>query len=405
MATEKFQQLISQVIAGCAGAYNMSDDIIVVGESQSEHNQRLAAVIQRLSEHGLTLNGKKCLIGQASVEYMGHLLTDDGLKVTQKKVEAIRSAPAPTKPSEVWSFLGLAQFSAKFMPGFATTSSPLWELTKQDTEWKWTQKEQKAFDQVKAALSKEPVMAYFTQGLPIRITTDASPFGLGAILEQEHGGEYRPVYYASRKVTPTESRYSQFEREGLAVFWACKKFYLYLIGNEFEIRTDNKALVSALCPESKPSSARIERWILYLQQFKYCMTHTPGESNPADALSRLPIPSSPTPSNHVSTESFVYSVVKDAVPVAIDPRHIESESEKDEMLQEVRNAIAYSDWRKLKGTLYKALREELWTAGKLVMRGSRIVMPASLWEHTLNLAHEGHQGAVRTKSRLREKVW
>ena len=138
-------------------------------------------------------------------------------------MKAIVNAPPPKDRSEVRSFLGLAQFCAKFIPNFAAITSPLWDLTG-DVEWKWTESEKNAFREVKSCLTRAPVMAYFTPGLPTRIVTDASPVGLSAILEQKQSdGEYRPVYYASRKLTDTKSRYSQFEREALRVYWACKR--------------------------------------------------------------------------------------------------------------------------------------------------------------------------------------
>jgi hypothetical protein len=103
-------------------------------------------------------------------------------------------------------------------------------------------------------------MAYYNQHAETRVTTDASPVGLGAILEQvQPDGQFRPVYYASRKLSKTEQRYSQFEREALAIKWACEKFFLFLYGTEFEIRTDHKPLITVLGPNSKPPSARIER--------------------------------------------------------------------------------------------------------------------------------------------------
>ena len=121
-------------------------------------------------------------------------------------------------------------------------------------------------------------MAFFKQGAETRITTDSSPVGIGAVLEQkQEDGQYRHVHYASRKLTSPESRYSQFEKEALAVKWSCEKFFLYIHGNDFEICTDYKPLITVLGPHSKPPSARIERWMLYMQQFKYSIRHTLAE--------------------------------------------------------------------------------------------------------------------------------
>ena len=183
-------------------------------------------------------------------------------------MKAIVKAPATQSPSEVRSFLGSVQFCAKFIPNFATKSSPLWDLTGKDVKWKLGLEETKSFKEIKDRLTRAPVMAYFRQGAETRLTTDASPVGVGAILEQkQEDGSYRPIYYASRKLSKDETRYSQFERQALTFRWACEKFYLYLYGIDFEICTDHKPLLIVLEAKSRPPSARIERWLLYLQQF------------------------------------------------------------------------------------------------------------------------------------------
>ena len=405
MATEKFQQIVWQVIKDCPGAYNLHDDLRVVGANEKEHEENLERVMTKLQDNGITLNYDKCEIGVPSMTYMGDVLSGEGLKVSDERVKAIVEAPAPQNQSEVRSFLGSVQFCAKFISNFATISSPLWDLTCKAAEWRWGPREDKAFRDVKSRLTHAPVMAYHRQGAPTRLTTDASSVGIGAILEQEQeDGSYRPIYYASRKLSKVEKRYSQFEREALAVRWACEKFYLYLYGIKFEICTDHKPLVTVLSARSKPPSARIERWLLYLQQFQYELTHIPGKENAADVLSRLPV--GQTQNEETSeTEDFAYSVAIEAMPAALRPKQVEIASADDTTLQLVRQAIMTGDWSRLSGTVYKAVQEELWVIGQVVLRGGRIVMPESLWKQTIVLAHEGHQDMVRTKSRLREKVW
>ena len=114
MATEKFQQIISQVIKDCPGAYNMSD-YIIVGATKEEHDIRLEKLVQKLNEHGLTVNATKCQINVPELTYIGHVPTSRGLQVADVKVKAIVNAPPPKERSEVRSFLGLAQFCAKFI--------------------------------------------------------------------------------------------------------------------------------------------------------------------------------------------------------------------------------------------------------------------------------------------------
>ena len=120
-------------------------------------------------------------------------------------------------------------------------------------------------------------MVFFKQGPETRVITDVSLVGIGAVLEQkQEDGQYRPVHYASRKLTPPESKCSQFERKALAVKWSCENFFLYIHGNHFTICTDHKALIAVLGPRSKPPSARIEKCMLYMQQLKYNIRHVPG---------------------------------------------------------------------------------------------------------------------------------
>lgn len=405
MATEKFQNLIWQVLKDCPGTHNLHDDILVVGKDEKEHDNNLERTLQKLEQCGLTLNYDKCIIGVTNMPYMGDILSSDGLQLSAERVKAITAAPAPKNQSEMRSFLGSVQFCAKFVPQFATISAPLWDLTSSNAKWKWGNQEAAAFSKIKRLITQAPVMAYYNQDARTRITTDASPVGLGAILEQmQPDGQFRPVYYASRKLSKTEQRYSQFEREALGVKWACEKFFLFLYGTEFEIRTDHKPLITVLGPHSKPPSARIERWLLYLQQFRYKVTHIQGKYNSADALSRLPV-DPPQASETAATKVYACSLASEAIPSSLTPKDVELASETDPTLKLIREAVSSGDWTRLSGTMYKALSDEIWVLGQLVLRGNRIIMPESLWQHTLSLAHEGHQGIVRTKARLREKVW
>ena len=394
MATEKFQQIVWQLIKRCSRAYNVHDDLRVVGANDKEHDENLDRVVRKLQESGLTLNYDKREIGVGEMTYMGDVLSADGLRLSSERIKAIVDAPAPQNQSEVRSFLGSAQFCAKFIDNFATTSTPLWDLTAKEAEWEWGPTQKRAFQQIKDQLNLAPVMAYHCQGAATRLTTDASPVGLGAILEQrQEDGTYRPIYYASRKLSKVEKRYSQFEREALAVRWACEKFHLYLYGIEFEIQTDHRPLVTVLGPKSKPPSARIERWLLYLQQYHYQIKYIPGRLNSADALSRLPV--GPTDDGDTAkTEEFAYSVASKAIPAALTPKEVELASEKDPTLQLVRQAVMKNDWSRLQGSIYRAVKDELWIFGQLVMRGTRIVVPKSLWQHTIKLAHEGHHGRL-----------
>ena len=155
--------------------------------------------------------------------------TYNARQVTENKVEAMAAAPKPKNAAEVRSFRGSGLFSSNFIPDFATITQPSWELTHNKTKWKWTKEEQRAFGEVKGRLTKAPIMAYYRLDADTRIVTDASPVGLGAVLQQKQEDvQYKPVQYASRKLRDAETRFSLFEREALVVKWACDKFHLCL---------------------------------------------------------------------------------------------------------------------------------------------------------------------------------
>ena len=165
-------------------------------------------------------------------------------------------------------------------------------------------------------------------------------------------------------------------------------------------------MITVLAANSKPPSARIERWLLYLQQFRYKITHIQGKYSSADILSRLPV--GPAQSHDsASTNVYACSVVSEAVPSALTAKEVELASERDPTLKLIRDAVIRrcGDWKHLSVTMYKAISGEIWVLRQIVMRGYHIIIPESLRKQTLSLAHEGHQGIVRMKARLREKVW
>ena len=180
--------------------------------------------------------------------------------------------------STVRSFLGLANYCAHYISHFATIVEPLRHLTRAGVKWSWTSVHQKAFDSVKSILTIDCVMSHFDPLAETQLKVDASPFGLGAVLLQGSGDDVRPIAYASCTLTDVERRYSQTEREALAVVWACERFHIYLFGQEFKLYTDHKALEVIYSPRSKPPP-RIERWSLRLQHYRFTIHHMPGQHN------------------------------------------------------------------------------------------------------------------------------
>ncbi|XP_012940972.1 uncharacterized protein K02A2.6-like [Aplysia californica] len=260
-------------------------------------------------------------------------------------------------------------------------------------------------------------MTYFDPNLLTEITVDASPFGLGCILSQRDNNNVHIVAYASRALTDVESRYSQTEREALAVVWACEHFNLYLLGQHFTVISDHKPLEGIFNSTTSRTSARIERWNLRLQPYDFTLRYQPGENNPDDFLSRHPFEKNNMTSFHMAkiADDYVNFMAGHSVPKAMTLEEIASASESDPTLQAVITSVQTDHWHTLPEItvdaasyqVFKTVREELSVHkdGTILLRGTQIVIPRSLQQHVINIAHEGHQGIVKTKQLLREKVW
>jgi len=400
-APEKYQKIICDVLKRCQGVANIADDVIVYGRNQEEHDRRLFAVLDKLKESGMTLNKRKCEFRMPELTFFGLNLTEDGINPTEEKIAAILNAGSPKTASEARSFMGLVQYSARFIPNLSTISKPIRDLTIKNQNFTWGREQEKAFLRLKTLISSAETLAYFRRDCQTRIIADASPVGLGAVLTQLQDGQWRVVSYASRSLTDVERRYSQTEREALALVWACERFNLYVFGKEFELETDHKPLQFIYSKTSRPS-ARVERWVLRLQAYDYKVVYRPGKSNIADSLSRLRIR---TLTKEGRDHDYLRMIVTNYAPIALTPRELEQASGTDEEFETVRNWIKTGDWSKCRNPSYLHVKEELCCYGRLILRGTRIVIPNSLREQVLNLAHEGHQGVVKTKNRLRTKVW
>ena len=398
-APEKFQHIISQTVADTEGVVSIANDLIAQMERMSKN---LHKVLARLEEKHLTLRAEKCTFGMNRVVFMGILLSRHGIGPTEEKVRAVVEASHPTSVSEVRSFLGLVGFSARFIPDFATTAEPLRALCRKGENFEWGKEQETAFVKLKKELADSSMLAYFDKDAPTRVIADASPVGLGAVLVQEMKGHWRAVCYASRSLSGVERRYSQTEKEALALVWACERFNLYLYGlQEFDLVTDHQALKTIYGRRSKPS-ARIERWVLRLQPYNYKVCYVPSRKNIADALSRLTkIPAS---KGYVHDDEYVRMITLQAVPVALRIQEIEEASARDVELQVVHECLHTGNWERAPKA-YMMARNELASIGHVVLRGTRIVIPRELQQRVLELAHEGHQGIVKTKERLRSKVW
>jgi len=160
-APEIFQIVIRETLEGIDGGKNISNDILVFGKSQEEHDQHLRAVFQRLREKGLTLNKSKCEYSKDTLEFFGHVFSKEGISPDPKKVEEVVSLWTPSTASEVPRLLGMTNYSSRFIPDYVTKTEPLRKLTHKDQPWCWTTEHDHGVSQLKEALASAPVTAYF----------------------------------------------------------------------------------------------------------------------------------------------------------------------------------------------------------------------------------------------------
>eukprot|EP00794_Sanderia_malayensis_P016602 gene16602-biopygen14025 len=263
-APATFSRAISVVLSGLAYETCLCyfDDVIVFSKDINQHCDRLKSVLQRFREQNLRVKASKCSFGSHEVAYLGHTISKDGIHTDPKKVKAIQDIPAPSTLEELRSFLGLAGYYRRFIPEFATIASPLMALTKKATRFLWTDITQKAFEYLKTCLCSAPILAYPCLNKTFILQTDASDVGLGAVLTQlDESGHERVISYASRTLTSREQNYTAMEKEALAVVFATDHFRVYLLGRQFQLITDNRALKWLHSIQAKEHNVDWDDWL------------------------------------------------------------------------------------------------------------------------------------------------
>uniref|UniRef100_A0A8R1HY74 RNA-directed DNA polymerase n=1 Tax=Caenorhabditis japonica TaxID=281687 RepID=A0A8R1HY74_CAEJA len=289
-----FQAMMESVIGELLGksAFVYVDDLLIASATVEEHERDLKEVLSRLRRSGLKLRATKCHIAQEKVEYLGHQVTPEGVQTEEKKVERMKSFAKPTNAKELLSFLGLVGYYRKFIINFAKLAAPLTPLTSKKVCWKWENEQEDAFQKLIQAVCQAPVLAQPNVDValegkrPFMIYTDASRQGVGAVLAQEgEDGMQHPIAFASKSLTPAETRYHVTDLEALAMMFALRRFKTIVYGTRVVVCTDHKPLISLL--KGSPLADRLLRWSLEILEFNVKIVYVAGKANVvADALSR-----------------------------------------------------------------------------------------------------------------------
>ena len=200
-------------------------DILVANKSPMEHYNHLRQIFTLLSSNGLIIQKSKCIFGVQELEYLGHLITVEGVRPLPSRIEVIRNFPTPDSRSSLQRFLGMINFYHRFLPTIASQLAPLHAASSgRGKELTWTTECQKAFENAKAALAHATLLHHPKANAPTSITVDASDLAIGAQLDQLHNGYWVPIAFFSRKLSSAEKKYSTFDRELLAAYQAVRHF-------------------------------------------------------------------------------------------------------------------------------------------------------------------------------------
>lgn len=286
-APATFQRAMNSILHGLIGniCYVYLDDIIIFGSSLENHLDNIQTVFERLTKNNLKIQLDKCEFLKRETEFLGHVITPEGIKPNPDKVKQILNWALPKTQKQIKQFLGLTGYYRRFIKDYAKLCRPMSKYLKKSAKLNCNDQEyMKAFELLKKIISSDQVLAYPHFDKPFIVTTDASNYALGAVLSQIQDGVERPIAFASRTLNSAEENYSTTEKEALAIIWAVKKFEPYLYGYKFLLITDHKPLTFI---KTSDKNSKILRWRLELGKFEYDIKYKEGKSNVvADALSR-----------------------------------------------------------------------------------------------------------------------
>jgi hypothetical protein len=432
-ASATFQRLMERVLEGLpSNSFKVYiDDVLICGNTFEELMEHLHLVFVRLREANLKVAAKKCRFFQRRVEYLGHVVSGEGIAAREDKLSTIQNWPRPTNQSELRSFLGLCSYYRKFVKGFADISAPLHAVAAGKGKLLWLKEAERAFCQLKERLTLPPVMTYFKPDATLILDCDASNVACGAVLQQEEEGGLKVLGYYSACFSKEERNYCVTRRELLAIVKGCRHFREFLVGKCVKVRTDHSSL--AWLQSCKDPDGQFARWTEELAQYKLDVTYRDGRKHQnADAMSRRPCGGTCSKclnaEKNLNQPEAMVALVSLQVPTngeeSWDTR-IRQSLEKDVGLRELRVTVSegvkprteswvgcaaevqalYAQWELLRvenGIVYRTAN---WHG---VDVKQMYVPPAVRWD-ILKSLHDnpeaGHLGQARTLERARERYF
>lgn len=395
-----FQEVIVNVIRGLKNHRNIVsyvDEVILCSTSIDEGLVILQEFLQATENAGLTLRPSKCAFMYRQVNFLGHIISKNGIQPGAEKTDSISLYAQPQNETEVRRFLGITGFFRKFVPDYSIIARPLSKLLKKNQPFEWREEQGFAFKCLKDAITSKPVLALYSPSKFHEVHTDASKIGIAGILLQREDEGLKPVFYFSRLCSDAESRYSSHELEVLAITETVERFRIYLLGSKFLVVTDCNAV--ATLKTTTTLIPRIARWWLKLQEFDFECIHRAGEQIPhVDGMSRQPV---------LQAEEQ-YTIADKVLTISpINEDWVYTMQYQDPKIKEVFEILNDKKddarWPQIK-------IDYVITASRLYRNtpdGKKLVVPQAIRWRVTKLNHDdaGHFGVEKTLERMRKHFW
>ncbi|XP_058840852.1 uncharacterized protein K02A2.6-like [Topomyia yanbarensis] len=398
-APEVFQKLMNTVLDGLQGVESSMDDILIHAATIDKLNEITKEVLRRLEAAGLKLNREKCVFAKPSLKFLGHIVSQEGLKADPDKLAAIERIKRPENKVQLQRVLGMITYLGKFIENLSAITEPLRQLLIKNVEWLWGEEQEKSFQKIKNLMQSPPVLAFYDINADITLSVDASSKALGAVLLQNG----KPVAYASKSLTSAQENYPPIEKEAAAIRFACNRFHEYVYGKNLIIETDHKPLESISKKTLDRAPPRLKRILLDVSQYAPRIVYKKGTEIPIpDILSR-------DVDNCLEKETFDELEVHVVLQMSkIARSEITEETSQDPELSQLISTIM-NGWPHNRLEVpeiirkYWNFRDELSVYEGLVFRAHQILVPNTLRQKMLLSIHAGHagtQGSIRRAKQM-----
>uniref|UniRef100_A0A914P419 RNA-directed DNA polymerase n=1 Tax=Panagrolaimus davidi TaxID=227884 RepID=A0A914P419_9BILA len=403
-AVSDFQEVVELMLKDIDPASNFLDDVVIGSVDTENHTADIRKTLGQIMDWGFRLNANKCKFYWSEIRFLGKLIDANGIRPDPEKVAAIQRMPDPTDVSTLRSFLGLVNYYQQFIPSFRDLREPLDDLLKADVPWEWNEVHQRSANQLRAKLADKCLLTHYDPRLPLVVAADASQNGIGGVISHIYpDGQEKPIQFFSRALNPTQRKYSQTDKEALALVTAIKIFHRYLEGQKFTLLTDHQALLSLFGKKKAMpilAANRLHRWAIFLAAYDFDIQYKKTtEFGQADAVSRLiartrNIPELFEEEEDIEDAVFSEAVVNQVGQLPVSAQEIVKEYENDDFGQTILKSFG-NGTSDPKFSLVK----------DIIMMQDRVYVPVTLRSRVLEQLHSGHNGITLTKRLARQHVY